>query len=396
MRFVVALLGSVAILAACVAATGTAASSPIILGCQCDLTGAAGFAGIGGEQGIQMALAQINAHGGINGRKIKLVVADSQTTPDGGVLAVRQLIQQDHANIIISVASSTATIAAAPVATSLHIPLIATAAGDPRVLYPFSKYIYRGAAVNIAASAKTMANLAVKAKAKAVAVMTDTSLAYAVTERSAFLADAKSAGVNVVTTQTWSSTDTDFTSQIQALKSAKPDLIFVMAYPPATAKFMTQLRNSGITTQVVGDQSLPTPALLALGGTAVEGMELLHIGTQVIADTSGPMGQWLTAFKKMFPSVDATAYPNDEDLWGYADTFVIADAIRRAGSNIDGDSLVAQLDKTNGFVAGRGKIFYYAYPIGQPRTWNSHDHEGTRALSLLVVKNGKYLVVPNK
>jgi len=394
MRYVTALGAAIAILAASVAAGANAASSsPITIGCQCDLTGAAAFAGIAGQYGIQMAISQINAHGGVDGRKLKLVTEDSATTPDGGTLAARKLIQQDHAQAIISVASSGASIPAAQVASQLKTVYIASAAGDPRVLYPFSKYVYRGDSVNIAASAAMMVKLAKQRNAKAIAVMTDTSLAYAVTEKSLFLKDASKAGLNIVTAKTWSSTDTDFTSQVQAVKSAKPDWIIIMAYPPATAKFMIQLRNAGVTTPVLGDQSLPVPDLISLGGSAVNGMELLYIGSQVLSDKTGAMGKFVAFFNKMFPNVDHTAYPNSETVWAYADTFVLADAIRRAGANFTSDSLVTALDKTRGFVAGKGKVFYYAFPVGLPRTYNPNDHEGTRVLGLLEVKGGQLVPV---
>jgi branched-chain amino acid transport system substrate-binding protein len=396
MRFIVALLASVAILAASIVASAAAAAKPIILGCQCDVTGAAAFAGIAGLQGIQMAAAQINAHGGVAGRKIKVISEDSASTPDGGVLAARKLIQDDHADVLISVASSTASIPAAQVAAQLGKVYLASAAGDPRVLYPFSKYVYRGGSVNIAVSAKMMVNLALKRKAKAVAVMTDTSLAYAVNERKLFLEFAQKAGLNIATQQTWNATDSDFTSQVQAVKSKSADFVIIMGYPQATSKFMIQLRNAGQSAPVLGDQSLPVPDLVTLGGSAVNGMTLLYIGTQVLSDRTGAMLKWRNFFDKMFPTVDKNAYPNQQTAWAYADTFVIADAIRRAGANFTSDTLAASLDKTRGFVAGRGKVFFYAFPIGLPRTYNSHDHEGTRTMGVLNVKAGQFVLVTGK
>jgi branched-chain amino acid transport system substrate-binding protein len=391
-------LCAASVLAATLAAgaTGAAQPKPILIGCQCDLTGAAAFAGIAGRQGIQMAISQINAHGGVAGRKLKLVTADSATTPDGGVLATRKLIQSDRVDAIISVASSTASIAASRVAAQLRVPYIASAAGDPRVLFPFSKYVYRGDSVNIAVSAKMMVTLAQKQNAQRIVLMTDTSLAYAATQRGLFLDFAEKANLNVAAQRTWTATDTDFTSQVQAVKSANADFIIIMGYPQATSKFMIQLRNAGIRTPVLGDQSLPVPDLINLGGDAVNGMKLLYIGKQVLSDTSGAMGKWLALFGRMFPNVDRAAYPNQQTVWAYADTFVLADAIRRAGPKFNADSLVRQLDRTRGFLAGTGKVYFYAHPVGLPRTYNPHDHEGTRQMAVLEVKAGKFVPVASK
>ncbi len=400
MRHLRTLIASTAVVVTAVAASAglatageSAAAKPITIGCQCDLTGAAGFAGIAGRQGIQMAISQINAHGGLNGRKLRLIAQDSASTPDGGVLATRKLIQDNKVEAIISVASSTASIAAAQVAAQLKVPYIASAAGDPRVLYPFSKYVYRGDSVNIAVSAKMMTTLAQARKARAVALLTDTSLAYAATQRGLFLDFAKKADLNIATQQTWSSTDTDFTSQVQAVRNARPDFIIIMGYPQATSKFMIQLRNAGVTAPVLGDQSLPVPDLISLGGSAVNGMQLLYIGNQVLSDRTGAMGKFLALFGKMFPNVDRAAYPNQQTVWAYADTYVLADAMRRAGRSFTADSLVAALDRTRNFLAGSGKIFHYAFPVGLPRTYNPHDHEGTRKMGLLVIRNGKFVPV---
>jgi len=390
-----ALCAAAVVLAATLAgsATGAAQPKPILIGCQCDLTGAAAFAGIAGRQGIQMAIAQINAHGGVAGRKLKLVTADSTTTPDGGVLAARKLIQSDRVDAIISVASSTASIAAARVAVQLRVPYIASAAGDPAVLNPFSKYVYRGNSVNIAVSAKSMVTVAQKQNARRVALMTDTSLAYAATQRRLFLEFAEKANLNVATQRTWTATDTDFTSQVQAVRSANADFVIIMGYPQATSKFMIQLRNAGITTPVLGDQSLPVPDLISLGGGAVNGMKLLYIGNQVLSDTTGAMGRFVAFHRRMFPNVDKVAYPNQQTVWAYADTFVLADAIRRAGPKFNADSLVQKLDRTRGFLAGAGKVFFYAHPVGLPRSYSPTTHEGTRQMGLLEVRSGKFVPV---
>ena len=79
--------------------------------CQCDLTGAAGFAGIAGRQGIQMAISQINANGGLNGRKLRLIAQDSASTPDGGVLATRKLIQDNKVVVYYGAADTVVGIA---------------------------------------------------------------------------------------------------------------------------------------------------------------------------------------------------------------------------------------------------------------------------------------------
>jgi branched-chain amino acid transport system substrate-binding protein len=390
----------VAVAAAAVVTTATASTEaarpPIKLGVQLDLTGAANFAGIGGFQGLRMAVSQINAHGGINGRKVSLFVADSATTPDGGVLAARKLIQQNDVDAVISCASSGATIAAVTVARQFKVPYLVACAGDARVQHPWSKYVFQGAVVTLPQVAQHASDfIQHHFKAKTVSILWTSTLAIGRSGSDALAAELQRRGLRVVSNQNYVDTDTDFTSQIQTIRNARPDIIYTIAYPTPASRFMTQLRNAGVRTPVLGDTSQAVLDLPKLGGRSVEGMYTMWAGaSQFISDETGAMGAYLKAFKARYPDVPAT-YPNFLGLWMYADTFVLADAIRRAGGT-DADRVVSALERTQGFVAGKGKIFSYAYPIGLPRTFTKTNHNGTRRESLVVIKNGRFVPVAVK
>jgi branched-chain amino acid transport system substrate-binding protein len=378
------------------AATTNATPAPWKIGAQLDLTGAANFAGIGGQQGLELAVAQINARGGINGRKIKIYVADSATTPDGGVLAARKLIQENDVDAVISCASSGATMAATAVARDAKIPYLVSCAGDSRVQNPWSKYIFQGAVVTLPQVAQHATDFIQNYfKGKKVSIVWTATLAIGKSGSDALAAELTRKGIKVVSNQNYVDTDTDFTSQIQAIKAADPDVIYTIAYPTPASRFMTQLRNAGVKTPVVGDTSQAVPDLPKLGGQAVEGMYTMWAGaSQFIGDNTGAMRMYLAAFKKRYPNVPST-YPNFLGTWTYADTFVLADALRRANST-DADKIVAALEGTRGFIAGKGKIFGYAYPIGLARTFTKFNHNGTRKEALVMIKNGRFVPVDLK
>src|SRR3984893_4859357 len=97
------------------------------------LTGDNASFGISQNNGVQMAAEEINAAGGVLGKKIQLIVEDNQTKQGETTTIVRKLISQDHVAAIIGEVASSKTLEAAPIAQASKIPLIATAATNPRV-----------------------------------------------------------------------------------------------------------------------------------------------------------------------------------------------------------------------------------------------------------------------
>jgi branched-chain amino acid transport system substrate-binding protein len=370
---------------------GSAAKSkgPIVVGAQLDLTGAADYVGIGGRYGYQMAIDEINAHGGIDGRKLKLVAEDSATTPEGGTLAARKLIQQDKVDFIMSSAASTSTLAAVPVTIGLKKPLISTVSSDPTLLDAKSKYVYRGAVPSNGASAEYMAKVAQGLSAHNVGLMIDRTNPANIKAGDVLEQAIPQDGMKVATRQGFQITDTDFTSQIAALKKANPDTVIVVTNPQAAGRVLRQMHNAGMHAKTIGDLGQSVPELVDLAGKdAVEGHTVLWNGPQWIGDDTGAMGQFKAAFKKAFPSA-ASTYPNFVTLWAYSDMYVMADAIKRAGGETSPDALIKAMDATNGVTVGSAP-FDWAFKVGLPRTWTSSDHEGTKEPSSLVIRSGQF------
>ena len=106
------------------------------------LTGDNASFGISQNNGVQLALEEVNAAGGVTGRKIDLIMEDNQTKPGETTAITRKLIFQDQVKAIIGEASSSKTLEAAPIAQAARIPLIATGATNPKVTET-GNYIFR-------------------------------------------------------------------------------------------------------------------------------------------------------------------------------------------------------------------------------------------------------------
>jgi branched-chain amino acid transport system substrate-binding protein len=369
---------------------GTGGSDEIVYGAQIDLTGPAAFAGIGARLGIELAIDQINEHGGINGRKLKLVVADSATDPAKGALAVRKLVEQDKVAFIHSAASSTSTVGAAPVVEQLNVPMISSMASDPKLLESAPKNMYLASPTPHTVTARFISSFALEEfQPKSVAILMDTATAHTPIVRETILEEMAKANVPVVADLTVKQGDTNFGSQILELRQSDPDLVFTLGYASVIGEFVKDARAAGLDQQFVGDYGQVAQDMLNITGEAGEGYISVWMGKVYLDDPDPEMQAFLKAFKEKFPDADQ-AYPNFGTVQAYTDTFVIADVIRRSGDTITPDAIRKALDETENFNPGEDEHFDYAAAIGRPLSWTDGSHIGSDQLTPLVIRGGKW------
>jgi branched-chain amino acid transport system substrate-binding protein len=383
-----AAIGAIALLAA---AGGPAeAEQPIVIGAHVPLTGPSSELGQGFDFGAKLAFQEINQHGGVNGRELKLVEADDQSTPSGAITAVQRLTRSEKIALLWNGSSSSPTVAVVPRMRAGPMPYYVGFASDPRVLDPFSKYVFSGAGMPVASVVANMVDfLAGDLKAKSVALLScdqaNCKVSVPLLKKGL---DAK--GIKIVEDQSFHSGDTDFTGQINAIKAANPDVVQIWGLPADGGRIVGQLRRAGIAAAIVGDTAMADQAVLELAGPAAEGMYAMWIGgAQFLSDDTGPMKEFRARFSKAFPSAPA-GMPNQYTLRAYADAYVIAEALRLAGSDVSQENIVNKLETIQNFVAGRDENFKYAAAVGLPRSFGPTDHQGTKTLTPVVVKDGKF------
>lgn len=118
---------------------------PITIGVHYLLTGPSSELGLGFQYGARLALSEINAHGGVNGRELKLILVDDKSTPDGAITAVQRLTAGSTVVLQWGGSSSSPTIAVLPWLKAGPTPYNAGFASGPRVLEPFGRYVFSGA-----------------------------------------------------------------------------------------------------------------------------------------------------------------------------------------------------------------------------------------------------------
>jgi len=319
------------------------------------------------NNGVQMAVEEINADGGVLGKKIDLTVEDNMTKQGETTTIARKLISQDHVVAIIGEVASSKTLEAAPIAQAAKIPLIATAATNPKVTQT-GDYVFRVCFTDDFQAVVIARFVLEKLKAKNVAFMTDVKQDYSVGLTNIAKDYLAKNGGNVVKEQSYSSGDKDFRAQLTDIKSANPDVIIITGYYPEASLIAKQARQFGIKATLVGGDGWDGSSLIPVGGKAIEGAYFSnHFSTE---DKSPLVQDFVKKYKQKYNAV-----PDAFAALGYDATKLLADAIKRAGST-DPDKIRAAIQDTKDFPGVSGKI-----TIGQ-------DRNAVKSAVIVTIKDG--------
>jgi len=323
--------------------------------------------GISQNNGVQMAIEEINAAGGVLGKKIDLIVEDNMTKQGETTTIARKLISQDHVVAIIGEVASSKTLEAAPIAQAAKIPLIATAATNPRVTQT-GDYVFRVCFTDDFQAVVIARFVLEKLKEKNIAFMTDVKQDYSVGLTNIAKDYLVKNGGNIVKEQSYSSGDKDFRAQLTDIKSANPDVIIITGYYPEASLIAKQARQFGIKATLVGGDGWDGSSLIPVGGKAIEGAFFSnHFSTE---DKSPLVQDFVKKYKQKYNAV-----PDAFAALGYDAAKLLADAIKRAGST-DSEKIRAAIQDTENFPGVSGKI-----TIGK-------DRNAVKSAVIVTIKDG--------
>jgi branched-chain amino acid transport system substrate-binding protein len=354
----------------CVTAAGLAfAQDTIKVGEFGSLTGENASFGISQNNGVKMAVEEINDGGGVLGKKIDLVVEDNQTKQGETTTIVRKLISQDHVVAIIGEVASSKSLEAAPICQASKIPQIATAATNPKVTQ-VGDYIFRVCFTDDFQAVVIARFVLEKLNLKNIAFMTDVKQDYSVGLTNIAKDYLAKNGGNIVKEQSYSSGDKDFRAQLTDIKSANPDVIIITGYYPEAALIAKQARQLGITAKFVGGDGWDGTSLIPVGGKAVEGAFFSNHFS--VEDKSPLVQEFVQKYKAKYNAV-----PDAFAALGYDATKILADAIKRAGTT-DSEKLKDAIQDTENFPGVSGKI-----TIGK-------DRNAQKSAVIITIKDGAY------
>jgi branched-chain amino acid transport system substrate-binding protein len=284
--------------------------------------GSASF-GQSSHRGTELAIEEINAGGGVLGKKIRLITEDDQSLAGQPATIVRKLIAQDKVVAVLGEVASSKSLEAAPICQQNRIPMISPASTNPKVTEA-GDYIFRICFID-PFQGTVMAKFAQSKGWKKVAVLTDVKQDYSVGLAEFFVKGFVGTGGEIVKEQKYSSGDKDFRAQLTSIKAAKPDAIFVPGYYAEVALIAKQARVLGIKTPMLGGDGWVGDSLLKVAGNALDGCFFSNHYSE--EDSSPVIQEFVKKYKAKTGGV-----PDAMAALGYDSAMVLADAIRRAGS----------------------------------------------------------------
>ena len=230
---------------------GEAQGEPIRIGTLTELSGPFAPWGVAVRNGMQMAVADINDNGGVNGQPLELVERDTQSVPEEGVTALRGMIERDGIIAAGGVISSDVGLATARIAEQEQIPLFLVKAGSGAILTPDSRYTFRTCLPAAPMTMGPVVNyLEQEGLSRAGAIFADYEWGQSV--REAF--ESQVGSMQGVETQIEVAPvdETDFTSYLRSIQQLQPDVIVATGHPPGTGAIVSQSAELGIDAVVTG------------------------------------------------------------------------------------------------------------------------------------------------
>lgn len=295
----------------------------IAIGLVYPATGRLGSVGMEMESGFELALEEINSSQ-LGAIKLKFITEDSQGNAEGAVAAFDKLIHQDGVSIILGPASSSATEAAFPIAQQSGVVAISATAAA-RDLSGIGDFVFRTILTTDVLITSGIELTQSKLGYQKAAIIYDETDLFSADGAEVMKQALTANGVEVLTTKTFQSGDTDFSAQLTRINDLNPDVIFVSALPPDKPEILMQARQLGIPDSVTFIINTLTTTDVQAAGDAAEGTIAFTSWTNT-ADTPG---------NQAFIQNYREAYGVEPDIWAaqsYATVYVLAKAIADARS----------------------------------------------------------------
>jgi branched-chain amino acid transport system substrate-binding protein len=334
--------------------------------------------GIPCRRGVEMAVAEVNKAGGINGQPVELIVENEKDSPAAAVNAVQKLLNVNKVVAIIGPMTSGDTMASGKIANDAKVVLISPTATTPK-LSGYGAYIYRGTS-RIDKQAQVLTDYVAKHwKPKTVAIFYSNE-PYGKGCAGLFTKFFEKHGIKVVATESFMRGSRDFKPQLTKIKAANPDILFIPGYTPETAPAAAQARQLGMKQKILGVYGDNNPAYIKLAGPAAEG----HIiGGEYDVNYNTPKNK---AFVKNYEALvkkNKDPYNIMFAALAYDATSMVLDGMKKNGPTSAG--IKKYLDNVKDFNGVTGKLSFN----------KEHDVQraGTPGVYVLEVKGGKYVNV---
>lgn len=351
---------------------GAPAADTIKIGFSGALTGDVAMFGKPTLEAMKMAAEEVNAAGGVLGKKVEVVDADNRGDKQEGAAVAQKLISRDKVVAILGDPTTGISKVVAPIAQKAGIVMLSAGSTGLGVV-EIGDFIFRNTLLDSVAIPALMDYFINDLKYKRVAVITSDNNDYSVSLTKTFKGAVAGKHVEIVADEKIKDGDKDFSGQITNIKAKQPDIIFFSGYYTEGALLMKEARKQGVKARMFGGDGLSSAPFIELGGDAVEG-SMAYLGFS--SEQGSPeTAAFVEKYKKRTGQL-----PEMFGAQGYDGLKMLVEAIKRAGS-ADPRVFKGELAKMKNFpgVSGTMTIRENREPVKSP-------------LCLLEVKGGKYVL----
>lgn len=339
-------LAVVAAAAAMILGSPAFAQNSVLLPVIIELSGGGATVGTNWKNGVELAAAEINAAGGILGRKVETPAVDTQTNP-GVARAAIQRVLDDKPLAILGPIYSGSVKASMQLTADAEVPqIMGGEAGD--LTAQGSKYIFRTSFGQNISMPKLANYLRDVEKAKSVAVVYVNN-DFGKGGRDAIIKELNSRNIKVAADLSTESGQADFAADVIKLKSANADAVFIYLNEEESARFLREAKKQGLNKPMIGETTLLGQKVIDLAGEAANGVKG-HVGLTV--DAPIPAVQ---EFGRKFQA-KYNYKPDHNGLKGYISVYMVKTAAEKAGK-LDPKAVAAALrgltitpDKVSGIL----------------------------------------------
>ena len=309
--------------------TSAGDSDTIKVGLNYELSGNVATYGQGLTEGIELAMEEINANGGVLGKQIEPIKVDNKSETDEAANVSTRLATRDKVVAILGPATSGNTKAAIPPAMQNKIPLISASATADDVTVDSNgnvrEYVFK-TCFSDSFQGVTMANFAYSNLGlKKAAILMDNTSDYSKGLTKSFEETYTGLGGTILTQQAFQASETDFRAVLTAIKAANPEVLYLPAYYEEVGLIIKQARELGLDVPILGADGYDSPKLTEIAGA--EALKGVYYTNHYSSSDDSPE---VVAFQEAF-SNKYNKQPDAFNALGYDLAYFLVDAIDRAG-----------------------------------------------------------------
>lgn len=367
------LLAAIALLAATLASAQGVTESQIILGQSVPLTGPAAQLGKDMQLGATLYFDAINAHGGVNGRKVVLKTLDDGYEPPRAAANTKKLIEEEKVFALFGYVGTPTSMASLPIFTEARVPFIGPFTGAEALRQPFNRYIFHIRASYFDETEAIVQHLTAMSVNK-IAVFYQND-AYGQAGLAGVERALKKRNIEIAAKGTVERNTVDVAKAVQAIRAAGPQAVVMISAYTSCGAFIKEMKKAGANPSFWNVSFVGSKAL-------AKELDLEGRGVQISQVVPFPWDTTIPVVKEYRALLEEKkGEPNFGSLEGFIAAKVVVEGLRRAGKTLNRESFIKSMESMGAYDAGGFKVGF-----------SPESHSGSKFVDLTIISKDQKFV----